>query len=347
MESEPQVTAQADALKREKEPRKDVPGADADHEVLLPLPVDGKLPAVIPPSAQMLQLLESVEDVDEMKTLHDAAAAWEETTERMEKAVEEVARIAEFRLRVERRIGLHLMQTVKHGGDRARLHNVTLPQDGLLPEWLSGRMANWYRKIARIPEDVFAAYLGRQKEIKKRPSANGAIKYAAEKAGNEERGSRRPSRKSKQPGGAHSTPPAMPDEVLAAVKQFMDVDVLVGGDPGVSPKAHRVDPDLLSRQSLKGNVFVAECLDPESWLPKLATARLKGSVTQVVVVVPATTGAEWFKRVAEGNWACCFPSNSSLAVLYAGEQRDAFWATFHWQGAVMVPGHSSPRSVEG
>ena len=315
-------------------------------------PVDGALSlqalrnGVVPTAEAMSLILETVEGVDDLEKLHAFAATWEKATQQLEDALEKTAEIAEFRVRLERKIGLQFLQTDHRGGLGSKSHNTTSNRGGSsegLPENVGKHKASWYRKVATVPEDVFDAYLAQQKAKGKPPSANGVITFAAalERKGAKPAKTRSTKRSTKvvAVGSELAKLPSVPDDVIDVVKRLLTVDVIVGGNHKAFPKALTVAADLLQSKKLRGDVFVAECPDPATWLPKLSAARTNASVAQVVVMIPATTGADWFKLVEEGKWVCCFPRGSAVAVLYAGGKRHGFWAAFHPLGAVLAPGY--------
>ena len=82
----------------------------------------------------------------------------------------------------------------------------------------------------------------------------------------------------------------MPASAVAVVKQIMPVDILVGEARlrGVH-RRERATAGTLS--GLAGNVFIADCPDPASWLPELARLRSAGTLGQVVVALKAEVWA--------------------------------------------------------
>ena len=300
---------------------------------------------VVPTSDTMSLLLEQVEQVDDMERLHAFAATWEKATRELHDAFEKAAEIAEFRVRLERKLGLKFLQNDHRGGHGSKSRNTTSNRGGSsegLPENVGKHKASWYRKVAMVPEEEFDAYLAQQKEKLKLPSANGVINFAlarARKGGKlGKTGSAKRSTKVVAAGSETVDLPGVPDDVIDAVKRLLTVDVLVGGNHKAFPNALKVAADLLQSKKLRGDVFVAECPDPAAWLPKLAAARADATVAQVVVVVQAATGSDWFSLVEEGKWVCWFPRGSATAVLYAGGKRYGFGASCHGLGAVLYAG---------
>lgn len=299
----------------------------------------------IPSTAEMSILLDRVDRIDEMRDLHEAAAAWEATTMRMKKAFEEVAAIAEFRIRLERKIGRYLAQTVRPGRPTKRSARLIISeddeQDQQLPPGVNGQRAWQYRKLAAVPEDRLDAYLATARKSGRMPSSKGLVRFAGVPATTNKPSKARKAAAERDPESTSGTVgelPAVPEAVVDAVRRLLTVDVLVGGDPKAFPKAQAFKVDSLQGRRLRGDVLVAECLDPATWLPKLAEARQKGELSQVVVVVPAHTGAVWFRQVGEGSWTCCFPTSTNIALLYLGERWHGFWVAFQELGVVFDHG---------
>jgi hypothetical protein len=82
------------------------------------------------------------------------------------------------------------------------------------------------------------------------------------------------------------------------------IDVCVG-DAKVKCGVRR-SPDTLKAKELRGNLLVAECIDPRTWLPKLAQLRRDGGADQIVVALPAETASLWFKAAQADAWCWCF-----------------------------------------
>ena len=60
-------------------------------------------------------------------------------------------------------------------------------------------------------------------------------------------------------------------------------------------------------------------------------------IDQVVVVLPCTTGAEWFQRLAPADWHCCFVQGANpLVIAYFGARTAAFKTALSAVGVVMV-----------
>lgn len=304
---------------------------------------DAQLPAVvkstaavpIPSAEAMADALTEVKDIGEMHNLHEQAAAWEAVTTRFKLANEEVARIAEFRIRLERKMGAHLAQTVHRGGHGSKFRSGTSNRGGAsagLPSCVRKGAAFRYRALAAIPDELVEQYFEAERVGRAVPSSRRLKKFALRTTGaKRSRAAARQRRSAQQVG-------SIPADVLDALRRFMRVEVLVGFGASSFRDATVLQPDAVQIKKLRGNVLVTECPDPGAWLPRLAGLRLKGGLEQVVVVVPATTGAEWFKLIEEGKWVCCFPRGSSLVVLYHGARTHGFWTALHHLGALLHAG---------
>lgn len=302
------------------------------------LPAVPNLVQALIASPQLQLVLDSIKSIDEMHTLHEQVAAWEDVQKRMAAANEEIVKIATVRLRLERKIGAHLAETVKWGGHGSRSDSLTSIRGGSsgpLPQGINKQRASWYRSIAKVPEDVFEAFLTDRATKGKPPSATALLKCVPKKSAS------RP-RQPKAGSNGTAAPPHVPresvgvgltPEILGAVARLMDVDLVVGEGHSAWPQAAHAHPDALRPAQLSGRVFVGSCPDPASWLMKLARARSEAKVAQVVVVLPPVHWAEWFKQLEAGGWFCCFTPHAIVA--YCGERTHAFKVTFDEMGAVM------------
>jgi hypothetical protein len=245
-------------------------------------------------------------------------------------------------------MGTHLAQTVHRGGHGSKSNDATSKSGGSsagLPKDISKQLAGRYRKVAAVSDDLFAAYLAQQKAAMEFPSSSGLLKCGlkASKAGKKPRGGkhRPPSGQAVAVRVELESKVEVPANVIEAVKRVLQVEVLVGGNPRAFPKAQYVKADLLKDRDLRDDVFIADCLDPTSWLPQLVEAAVKRRLVQVAVALPASTSAPWFKRLEQGRWACCFLRGAPLAVAYKGDQKRLFWGVFQELGTVMLAGDAS------
>jgi hypothetical protein len=281
----------------------------------------------LPALARLEGVLASTHDVEALARLRSFAAAHEDVARHCRLAYAEFARLAVFRLRVERKLGATLMQVVRHGGHRPRSTRETSPGGGRLPAGVTKQMAARYRQLARIAEGVFEAYLERARAAGQPPSANGARAFAAAADGR--------SRTPRQ--GRSPAPAALPAAVLETVQRFLGaIDVQVGtAELGLRAAVAlpRVQPG-----KLRGRVLVAECTEPGFWLPRLARCQRAGACTELVALLPAATGAPWFRHVGDSDWLLCLVSGApALLVAYHGPRRHLFALAFRPLGAVLRP----------
>jgi len=125
--------------------------------------------------------------------------------------------------------------------------------------------------------------------------------------------------------------------VFHPILRFMKVGTCVG-DISLFASAERVRAKHESIEKLSVIVLVADCPDPDEWLPDLAQAERKRQVEEVAVLLPAGTGEDWFVRIIEGGWQCCFlRGHLARMVAYHGERKHAFWLVMRSLGCVMEP----------
>ena len=248
--------------------------------------------------------LANANDGESLKSLHDVVAALQKTAEQFKVAADEIGRIAVSRLLIERKLGAHLAQTVRRGGRGSKSTPLISIRGGAsagLPPGISPQLAAKYRKLANIPDDVFTAYLECSKRDGRVPSADGARKFAAREAGAAPKVRVRASKASE----ATVAQPVLTPQLLDLVQRVLgDIDVCVG-EAKVKCRL-RVPASTVTSKQLRGNIFVAECPEPDEWLPKLAKLRREAAVDQVIVVLPAETWAPWFAALAGDDWVWCF-----------------------------------------
>lgn len=140
------------------------------------LPVLPKLDDVLPgvPNAdlkktveQTLAPLDEIADVERLVELQRQARA---LTDYFSKSEQQSLTMKSAQLRIARRIGAVLTQTV-------RLENPHLSKDtttGQLPEAVTRDQSSKWQKLAEMPKEFFEAYLANAKK----PSLNGVLRYA-------------------------------------------------------------------------------------------------------------------------------------------------------------------------
>lgn len=244
---------------------------------------------VVPSESQLELALSNARDSRSLVHLHNVVTAWQKASEQFDLAHEEIVRLAESRLRIERKLGAELAQVVKRGRPRLKVIQSDLFQDGedgRLPSGVTQQMSDGYRKLAAVPESAFEAYLAEARERRKVPSASAARAHAAKL-----RCSRRIRPKKPTKGGAVAASTGdLPEALLDVVQRVLgDIDVCVGL-ARVRCK-RRLKSDTLDPNHLRGNVFVAACPEPGKWLPELAKLRRDACVLSPVLAWPQCAAA--------------------------------------------------------
>jgi hypothetical protein len=148
----------------------------------LPAPFLAKPGLVVVPTNEHFQLVRAeAQESGKVHELHRMVSAMQAAAAKCDLAHEEMVRLAEFRLQLERDLGVYLAQHVHRGGDRANGPRVRLLLDGGLPEWVTHRKSASYRELASIPEDVFRDYLEEARKKRQVPSSRGARSFAGGK----------------------------------------------------------------------------------------------------------------------------------------------------------------------
>lgn len=312
---------------REREHAAEVSGNAAQ---VLPLAIPG--PALrgqmtVPSTAQLEAALASATTPEQLASFDSIMTVLEEAGRQFEIVIDEAIRIATFHLKGKRKLGLALLQHVKHGGDRSRSHDANLA-DEALTRLIGKDRRRRYKALARVPAETFDNYLKVRAEQREIPKEAGALRHAAKASASVHA---KP-RKGKKP---KADTLALSPAILDAIRRFLgDIDVCIG-DAKVRCST-RLCASTVNPKQIRGSVVVSECLDPGEWLPKLVALRTNGVLKEVLVVVRVETGAPWFRVVAEEGWSCCFLTGSTtLAVAYHGARQRLFSLGFQELGAVM------------
>lgn len=277
-------------------------------------------------TARLEQALQTARDPGTLLRLQHAAAAHEDVARRCDLVFAELVRLAEFRLRVERELGAMLAQFVRRGGYRPKSTRLTTPDPRNLPAGLSRQMAAKFRQLARVPEATFAAYLTACHGAARVPSANGARQFANRTAA--DLGPRVTT--SRDPVRAN----ALAGATLAATLRFFgDIEIYVG--TGDVPCGRQLAPDAPTGR-LQGGVCVAELADPTHWLPRLAAARVRHDLGEVLATLPRADRSPWLSVLAKEAWCCCLPTLAGAPPLlvYLGPRRRLFYLVFRELGPV-------------
>lgn len=254
--------------------------------------------ARVPDEAQFEVMLSGASGAPELSDLRKFVAAWHAVAEKCDAAASEVMRLSVYRLEVERALGAAIIQTVRRGGRGSKSHAATSNRGGAscgLPDGVDKHQSRRYRELAAIPEDEFSAYIAKARESGKPATAQGAHRFAKSVVSGRQRA---------ESGRRPQAGLRMPSDVLQAVGEFMVPGVVVGESEMPGKTRHASGVDLPA--CLEGDVFVAQCADPASWLIELHRLRESGVIGQVVVALPAEVWADWFKLLETGGWVCCF-----------------------------------------
>jgi hypothetical protein len=283
---------------------------------LVPLPAATERQLVIPSSQHLEDALARAESVDELLDFDNLLALLEEAGRRFDVAIEEAIRVAAYHLRAKRKLGLALTQHVGWGGDRSSSHPANLNDNGAFARVQKDK-ASRYRKLAVVPEDKFEGFIEACTKKRKIPREMTILHLAHEPAA-----AKRKTQKTSALRPANSTvmTPAMADAIQRCLG---DIDVCVGVAPVKG--ALQLSPATVRTEQLRGIVVVAECPDPDAWLPRLSRLRVSAALDEVVVVLRAETGAAWFRRLVEDEWSCCFITGPQALILaHGGRKKAAF-----------------------
>ncbi len=156
-------------------------GGTGDSQ-LVPTKLDAALPG--DPNAdlmkrveQTLARLDEFTEISDLTELHRQARGLVEYLREHDKSAKTM-RAAQ--LRIERRIGEVLAETVRPGNPQLS-KDVTI---GRLPKGITRDQSSKWQQLAKLPADVFEKYLGDTLK----PSLNGALKHALRTAGSDEAG---------------------------------------------------------------------------------------------------------------------------------------------------------------
>ena len=126
---------------------------------------------------QTLAQLDDCTDVDYLTDLHNQARGF---TEVLRKNKEQARKMMAAQVRIARRIGEVLSQTVRPGNPQLS-KGTTI---GGLPKGITRDQSSKCQKLAAMPEEVFEEYLA----TAKKPSMNGILRNAIRSAGSNEEG---------------------------------------------------------------------------------------------------------------------------------------------------------------
>lgn len=131
--------------------------------------------------------LEQARSVVDLKTIHDKAKAIEMYMRDRDESLESYNAIAEHRIRVERKLGKLLAETVKRGGDRKSKSPNGILINGGLPKGVSPNQSSKWQKLSRIPEKIFEKAVVEAKDEKKELSTADIMRACTIRAEPQER----------------------------------------------------------------------------------------------------------------------------------------------------------------
>lgn len=299
---------------------------------------------VVPSEAALMRVLDDAESPEKLAHVERIAATLIDVARRCDHMVGELSRLLKFRLRSRHKLGLAIIAAVRPGGRRTKGRK-TEADEHSLPKNLDKEEARKCREIARIPIGVLEDYFEAADSKGQHPSEAGAHRFArAARAA----GGARPA----APKQARRRPPrdtsdiVLTPEILDCVQRTLgDIDVCVGDADIRCPL--KVPADTVKVQDIQGTVFVAGCLAPEEWLPKLARLHRAAKVTEALVVLPGTIWLPWYRAALAdgGGWEWCVLSGDqpTLAVAHLGRHPQGFRVAFSSIGAVVASAHPTHR----
>jgi hypothetical protein len=297
---------------------------------------------VVPSEAALMRVLDEAESPEKLARVEKIAATLIDVARRCDHMVGQLSKLLTFRLRSRHRLGLAIIATVRAGGRRTKGQKAESDERSL-PKNLDKAEARKCREIARIPMEVLEDYFAAVESKGLHPSEAGAHRFArAARAAKDGRppattqSRRRPTRVSSEI--------ALTPEILDCVQRTLGhIDVCVGhAEIRCSLK---VSASTVKVHDIQGTVFVAGCLDPEDWLPKLAKLHRAAKVTEALVVLPGTIWLPWYRAALAngGGWEWCVLTSDqpTLAVAHLGRHPQGFRVAFSSLGAVVSSAHPS------
>ena len=286
----------------------------------------------IPSETEFRIVLSQKEGAAALHDLRTIVATWQAVAAKCKQAFEDTVKLAVYRLEVERALGAELAQTVRRGGDRSKYSGSTLLSESALPPGISKNQSAAYQRLAAIPDATFRAYVTAAKEKRRVPSASAAKKFAAQ-GGTPRASAKRPRRR------AVASAAVLSPAVVDAISRIVDPDVVVGTDE--LDAVQRVPANAKDVfDHLRGNVVIAACPDPSTWLPQLEQMRAAACFKQALVVLPAQVWSDWFAVLQGSAWSCCFVRGVRNAqdvgqlIAHLGEKPAAFEVVAHEIGVL-------------
>lgn len=310
-------------------PSKGLEAGDESGALLPALPGDTEAPGwqlALPASGELERMLSEREDGDSLVDLEKAAASLLDLAKRQNLAKQQLIELAEWHLRVKRKLGGILLQVDGRGGDRAKAQAALL---------LDRSAARRLRQLARIAATDWDDYMVSARSVSRIPSGEGALRFAKSKSHSSVPKRAKGAKPKAGPGDVEVS-----SQVLDAIERCLgNIDVCVGGAKVSCLK--RVAGAKLTVADLQGTVLVAARVDAELWLNKFVELKRSTQCEQVIVLLPVETSASWFRHFSSARWHLCFLSESHEPTLaaYIGKRSEAFFAAMHEHGVVLGSHH--------
>lgn len=302
------------------------------------------LPAMIQ-RGEIAAVLGAANDVISLKDLYDQVGAMEVLAKRMQAAVDDENRIAEGRIRIARKLGELLHNTVQRGGLGSKSHGATLIRGGSsspLPTQITKSMSSRLQKLAAIPEAEVERYFAHKRERGEVISMKELLGRATRSAESRQ-GLRLGARRERTTRSKTRPPPAMPagrlQAVVDTVAALEDVTVCVGMPVPEVWRSARELPITAPEKDLRGVVFsVVPPGEEKFWLLRLDGARRAMRVSHAFALLPASTDATWFQGLR--GWSCAFFSGddgsaNAQLLAYHGNKRRGFVLALGRRAVVM------------
>lgn len=317
--------------------------AVADAQAVLPVVVSDAPQSngiVVPSEAALMRVLDEAESPEKLAHVEKIAATLIDVARRCDHMVGELSRLLKFRLRSRHKLGQAIIATVRAGGRRTKGRKAEADEHSL-PKNLDKEEARKCREIARIPPDVLEDYFAAADSKGRHPSAAGAHRFA--RAARAAGGARPAAPKQAQRRATRDISAiVLTPQILDCVQRTLGhVDICVGH--AEIPCPLKVSANTVKVHDIQGTVFVAECLAPEEWLPKLANLHRAAKVTEALVVLPGTIWLPWYRAALAdgGGWEWCVQSGDqpTLVVAHLGRHPQGFRVAFSSIGAVVASAH--------
>jgi len=284
----------------------------------------------------MHQAIVAVQTIDEAKDIIDKAEALRIYAKQARMALEDQQRVAEIKLRAERRAGEITGGLDKSEGGRPSENSGQAVQSlskssQLESVGINKRTANRWEQIASIPDDDFEGYLSFKKDSEEEITTAGALRLAKELKSTDSTGDsyefdddegvevavvfEAPTSTAHVSHNSGQNEWYTPEYIIAAARRVMgSIDL----DPATSETANKVvgadryftEQDNGLVQEWNGNVWMnppyAQPLISE-FSDKICEQFNVGNVNQAIVLVNNATETRWFQQVAGAASAICFP----------------------------------------